>query len=40
MAIAIENESKAHLRGNHALKIHKEERMIQENKENAHIIAR
>lgn len=37
---AIENEARAQLRGNQALKIHRTEQMIKENKENAQIISR
>ncbi len=40
IANAIENESKAQHRGNHALKVHRVEQMIKENKENSQIISR
>ena len=40
ISIAIENEAKAQYRGNQAVKVHRVEKMIKENKENAHVISR
>jgi hypothetical protein len=40
IAQSIENESKAQHRGTHAIKVHRVEKMIKENKENSHIISR